>query len=693
MSMKKQALLIGINKYKILPELKYARQDAEAVADSLKKNYCFSDKEILLLTDDRPGLLEPTDRYIIHDHLEKLANQELDLFIFGFWGHGLFRNGQRYFCPLNVKKERTEIQGLPFDELQDLLARIRSKNTCMILDCCQTVHDRGEAETLTAADQNVIENAARDIVLRRKEQIPNFPSNVAILNSCKAGQCAYEWDERKHGLFTALLLDAMKKRSASVMQIASYISSNIEKTALELGKDQTPFYKIEGDIVLPVNTKPASSEPVQSSVNENSSLKLMHVSVPENVTTIAEAYNIVKDGGVITIQPGKYELLKTIKVNRSVTFRGSTGRAEDVVVDCPSSDAFSVSGGNPSFQNITVSSGAEMCGGFSITGGSPKLFRCIITSRKGAGMYIKGNNINPQVESCVIKYCGESGVYVYDKGLGTFKDCEIYGNVQMGIEVGELGAPTFIGCEIHDGKDSGVYVYDKGRGLFKDCEIFNNQKEGIDIRDSGNPTFSECKIYNGKKTGVYVHDNGLGSFIDCEIYRNVNPGIVVKTSGNPTVSRCKIYDGKNAGVYVLDNGLGAFSECSIYKNSSPGIEVKTSGNPTVRGCKIFNGEDAGVYVHKTGLGSFVDCEIYRNAYSGIAVETSGNPTVTGCLIRNGKSCGVWIHDKGMGTFNNNVLEDNILDNKLDNWHIERDAGSVKGSRNNPPIPMRWFGLW
>ena len=269
MSMKKQALLIGINKYKILPELKYARQDAEAVADSLKKNYCFSDKEILLLTDDRPGLLEPTDRYIIHDHLEKLANQELDLFIFGFWGHGLFRNGQRYFCPLNVKKERTEIQGLPFDELQDLLARIHSKNTCMILDCCQTVHDRGEAETLTAADQNVIENAARDIVLRRKEQIPNFPSNVAILNSCKAGQCAYEWDERKHGLFTALLLDAMKKRSASVMQIASYISSNIEKTALELGKDQTPFYKIEGDIVLPVNTKQASSEPAPKPVPQS----------------------------------------------------------------------------------------------------------------------------------------------------------------------------------------------------------------------------------------------------------------------------------------------------------------------------------------------------------------------------------------------------------------------------------------
>ncbi len=158
--LKKQALLIGINNYKILPGLKYARQDAEAVADSLKQNYCFSDNEILLLTDNRTGLLEPTDKYIIQDHLDELANQELDLFIFGFWGHGLFRNGKRYLCPLNVKGARAEQQGLPFDELQELLSKIRAKNTCLILDCCQTVHDRGEAETLTASDQTTMENAA-----------------------------------------------------------------------------------------------------------------------------------------------------------------------------------------------------------------------------------------------------------------------------------------------------------------------------------------------------------------------------------------------------------------------------------------------------------------------------------------------------------------------------------------------------
>ncbi|MBR6436126.1 MAG: caspase family protein, partial [Thermoguttaceae bacterium] len=254
-SMKKQALLIGINEYQILPELKFARQDAEAVEQALKQNYCFSDDEVMLLTDAKPGLFKPSNRRIIEKHLEKLAEQDLDLFIFGFWGHGLFRNGQRYFCPLDAISEDIEELGLSFDSLQQLLSNIKAKNTCMILDCCQKVHDRSDEDVLTAADQTVMENMARDIVLKRKEKEPEFVSNVAILNSCKQGQSAYEWENRKHGIFTAHLLDAFNRRYDSVAQIVGYISSHVEKTAMELGKTQTPFYKLEGDISLPVDTK------------------------------------------------------------------------------------------------------------------------------------------------------------------------------------------------------------------------------------------------------------------------------------------------------------------------------------------------------------------------------------------------------------------------------------------------------
>ena len=256
-TMKKQALLVGINEYEILPELKYARQDAEAIEQSLKYNYCFSDEEVMLMTDSRSGLFRPTNRLRILLHLDNLANQNLDLFIFGFWGHGVVRNGKRYLCPLDVSPDEVEQLGVPFDDLMNKLSKIRAKNTCLILDCCQKNHDgeRGEAETFTAADQRVIENAALDIVLRRKEKEPEFDSNVAILNSCKQGQSAYEWDDRKHGIFTAHLLDAMNHRYNSIAQIVGYVSSNVEKTAKQLNKQQTPLCSLEGDIPLPVDTK------------------------------------------------------------------------------------------------------------------------------------------------------------------------------------------------------------------------------------------------------------------------------------------------------------------------------------------------------------------------------------------------------------------------------------------------------
>ena len=109
-----------------------------------------------------------------------------------------------------------------------------------------------------------------------------------------------------------------------------------------------------------------------------------NITVPGTFATLEEACEKAPDGAVITIKPGKYTLSKTIILSRSIILHGETGRAEDVVIDCPTSNAFEITGGSPSFQNLTASSGAETCGGFAIRGGTPNLFRCVVTSRKGS---------------------------------------------------------------------------------------------------------------------------------------------------------------------------------------------------------------------------------------------------------------------------------------------------------------------
>ena len=184
---KKLALLIGINQYQFLPELKYARQDAEAVADALKKNYCFSDDEIILMTDAQTEF-KPTNWQLIKHVLEQLSKQEFDLLIFGFWGYSAIRGGQRYFCLLDATDDKLNFFGFSSRGLQKMLINIKAKNTCVILDCCHNIQGLEQAASFTAEDKKVLESSIRLIASKRRRQFPNSESNIVVCNSCNEGQ-------------------------------------------------------------------------------------------------------------------------------------------------------------------------------------------------------------------------------------------------------------------------------------------------------------------------------------------------------------------------------------------------------------------------------------------------------------------------------------------------------------------------
>ncbi|MFC1762210.1 hypothetical protein ACFL6U_09020 [Planctomycetota bacterium] len=71
--MRKRALLIGVNQYHLLGNLAYARQDAEAVADTLCRNCGFSDQDITLMTCQSEGACMGLSRYIEHALLNLTA--------------------------------------------------------------------------------------------------------------------------------------------------------------------------------------------------------------------------------------------------------------------------------------------------------------------------------------------------------------------------------------------------------------------------------------------------------------------------------------------------------------------------------------------------------------------------------------------------------------------------------------------
>ena len=252
----RKALLIGINEYDFLGELKYAQQDAVAISKALQQYCGFDSDEITVVSCQSCKSRRGLSRYIEHA-ISSLRNyHDLEMLVFGFWGHGFSPSpGQRYLCGLDTDENDLQRTAVSFNAVRSQLAQVQAENTLLLLDCCQNAPaGRGTAETMTEGEETALASMARDIQAAQQKKQRHIIPTVAVLNACSDGQKAYEWPDREHGVFTAHLLDAFGQGFSSVAPMAAWTAKQVVKTSYEIHhKTQIPYVKIEGcgDIFLP----------------------------------------------------------------------------------------------------------------------------------------------------------------------------------------------------------------------------------------------------------------------------------------------------------------------------------------------------------------------------------------------------------------------------------------------------------
>jgi len=248
--MQKQALLVGLNKYQLLGELRYARQDSEEFGEALRMYCGFSDQDITLMSCRSEGALLGDTHYIELALGRLVEHRDLDLLVFGFWGHGFSPEpGKRYLCGINTIEEDLLRSAISLDMVKAKLAQVQAENTLLILDCCQnrpTGRSLG-GESMTKGEETALASLARDIqAVQRNKDWSRIPT-VAVLTSCREGQKAYEWESRGHGIFTEFLLQAFKETEGSIGAIASWMADRVAKTAAEIfHQNQVPYLTFEG---------------------------------------------------------------------------------------------------------------------------------------------------------------------------------------------------------------------------------------------------------------------------------------------------------------------------------------------------------------------------------------------------------------------------------------------------------------
>lgn len=232
------ALIIGINEYKSVSSLGYARHDAEAVAEALVTQFEFPKENVTLLLDGDATRNAILDSFLglINGHVEDNDR----IFVF-FAGHGYTQTGRRgevgYLVPVDGTPDNLATL-VRWDELTRNADLIPAKHMLFIMDACYG----GLAITRAAAPgsmrflKDMLQRYSRQVITAGKADEVVSDSGGPIPN---------------HSVFTGHFLQALsgKAESADGVLTANGIMAYVyEKVAKDLNSRQTPHFGfIDGD--------------------------------------------------------------------------------------------------------------------------------------------------------------------------------------------------------------------------------------------------------------------------------------------------------------------------------------------------------------------------------------------------------------------------------------------------------------
>jgi hypothetical protein len=249
------AVVIGIDKYKNLPPLKYAANDACEFYRYLTEVNQIPKDHVWLLLDEEATL--DKIRRTLGTLLRRSAGKDDTVIIF-LAGHGATETDpsspdgdglEKYILPMNADPMDLYSSAMPMSEVARIFQRISSERLVFIGDTCYSGASGGRT-ILAGGTRATVSSAFLERLSQGKGRV--------ILTASDANEVSAEKDELKHGVFTYYLLEGLRGKAdvdgdglITVDEIYRYVS---EKVPQATGQDQHPVRKGEttGQIVLGV---------------------------------------------------------------------------------------------------------------------------------------------------------------------------------------------------------------------------------------------------------------------------------------------------------------------------------------------------------------------------------------------------------------------------------------------------------
>ncbi|HIE29258.1 TPA: hypothetical protein EYP66_18455, partial [Candidatus Poribacteria bacterium] len=256
------AVIIGIQNYfdPKIPNLKYAKSDAQAIYDILTdwKVGGFPKENVKLLLDENATLYALKSALGVF--LTRHVGKDTTVFIY-FAGHGCSdvappsksaEQLDKYIAPYDAEMANLYATALPMEELAMIFDRMEAERVIFIADTCYSGMVGGRTFQREGFRDVVIE--IDDIFLERLSGYGRV-----VITACQANELAMELDELGHGILTYYVLEGLKGNAdldgdgqITLMELYRYIADNVPVKAKEAGGRQTPLLKgeIAGDFPL-----------------------------------------------------------------------------------------------------------------------------------------------------------------------------------------------------------------------------------------------------------------------------------------------------------------------------------------------------------------------------------------------------------------------------------------------------------
>jgi uncharacterized caspase-like protein len=217
---KNRAIIIGINQYRFMQPLRYAKRDAEMFFNFICQEAGFDQNDIFLFTDDSlPVESKSTEPFrsnlmrVLRQFSEQLSQRPSEMgntFWFFFSGHGIRYGDKDYLMPLDGDPDDVDNTGISTYHITDCLRRCNSANTVLFLDACRNQGRKGEG-------------------IGRETEAKLRESGIITLFSCYPNQASYEIESLQQGAFTAALLEGLgdQGRCATVEQLNEYLKNRV----------------------------------------------------------------------------------------------------------------------------------------------------------------------------------------------------------------------------------------------------------------------------------------------------------------------------------------------------------------------------------------------------------------------------------------------------------------------------------